>query len=72
MKVEYFGARNRDADEVLLFRSEFTMSITDGELNRKVVSDWVSSGDLEFDLNRNGRSNWQDLLSVNCDPAEVP
>ena len=63
VKIEYFGAKNRDADEVILFRSEYQTSITEGEVNSDVVTQWVSDGDLEFDLNRNGVSNWQDLLS---------
>ena len=72
VKIEYFGAKNRDADEVILFRSEYQTSITEGEVNSDVVTQWVSDGALEFDLNRNGISNWQDLLSPSCDPAEVP
>ena len=55
-----------------MFRSEYQTSITEGEVNSDVVTQWVSDGDLEFDLNRNGISNWQDLLSPSCDPAEVP
>ena len=47
--------------EVILFRSEYQTSITEGEVNSDVVTQWVSDGDLELDLNRNGINNWQDL-----------
>ena len=40
--------------------------------NSDFITQWVSTGGLEFDQNRNGASNWQDLLSSACDPAEVP
>ena len=71
VKVEYFGAEDKDADEVILFRSEFAVDIVDGDVNRYQVTDWISSGSVEFDQNRNGRSNWEDLLSPDCNPAEV-
>ena len=74
VKVEYFGARDASTQEVILFRSEYVTTIAAGEVNRDRVTEWVSSDEngIEFDLNRNGISNWGDLHSSSCDPAEVP
>ena len=74
-KIECYGRENLQSDEVLLFRGTTSFAASLHQENQLNEFNWESGADSvseippEFDRNRNGRTNWTDLLDPLCNPA---
>ena len=72
-----YAARSSNDTEVLLFRSRASFELKPNQNTDIIFSTWEGNTfdaeeapPLEFDANRNGRSNWADLLNPLCNPAQ--
>ncbi|MDP7037995.1 MAG: IPT/TIG domain-containing protein [Myxococcota bacterium] len=68
IQVDYYAALDADAQEVLVARNQATLTLKKGQLNKPNFGAVTTSGSLEFDVNRNDKSNLEDLVA-GIDPA---
>ncbi len=71
LQVDFFSAVDSISPEILIARTSGTITIKKGKENSAKLGDVVSDGDVIFDLNRNGRSNLEDLID-GFDPQPGP
>ena len=68
IEVSYFASLSAESEEVPVAKNEAVLTLKKGQLNKPTFGPVTSSGSLAFDLNRNDKSNLEDLIA-GIDPA---